>query len=259
MKRYVRPKNLPLLVVILGLLGMVLRIWTRGEGPDKLGLYQPQPLAWALLVIVMVLAVGLILVVVRGLKNPGGYHDHFPASVTGAAGCGIAAVALVLVAFRATGEPAFLYALLSTGLGIAAAVGMVIAAVSRYYGNQNAFWGLLLSCVFLALRTFDCCRGWNNEPQIGVFLPELLALISIMLAFFHLTAVAAGLPNRRNSVFWGFTALFFCFVAMPGSEDWLFYGAMVLFLMTNHCSLLPIPRAPAVVEEQPVEEENTEQ
>ena len=55
MNKILRPKNLPTVVLIAGILAAALRIWTIGGGPDAAGLYPRQPVAWNLLWLLTVL------------------------------------------------------------------------------------------------------------------------------------------------------------------------------------------------------------
>ena len=95
MKKYLRPKYLPILVPAAGLIGMLLRWWTIGSGPDKEGLYAPQPLAWTLLWIVTVLTLAAVVVLSIRLKKTGKYSYNFPASLPGAIGTGLAALGVM--------------------------------------------------------------------------------------------------------------------------------------------------------------------
>ena len=78
MKKFLRPKYLPLYVTAAALVGMLLRIWTFGDGPDKAGLYAPQPLAWTLLWIVTALTLGAMIFLSQPLKVSGPYKAEFP-------------------------------------------------------------------------------------------------------------------------------------------------------------------------------------
>ena len=69
MKRFINPKTIPLLVLGSSLLAMLLRIWTRGGGPDADGLFAPKPLVWCLLWLLTFATAAAIVMAVGRLKN----------------------------------------------------------------------------------------------------------------------------------------------------------------------------------------------
>ena len=237
MKKLLRPKYLPLYVLLCGVLGFVVRLLTLGSGADSLGLYAPKPLEWGLLWLITALCVLLILIIITPLKKPGQYADHFSASTSAAVGHGFAAAGLILTGFRASGEPSTIYSLLMSVLALAAALGMCLAAVARYRGNRQPFWAYLVTALFLGLRTFDRCRGWSTVPQTGLYLFPFLASACIMLALFQLASLQADYGNRRVSLFFSLFGVYLSMVALAHTDEVVFYMCMAVFLLTNLCSL----------------------
>lgn len=237
MKKYLRPRYLPLITVAAGLLGFFLRQWTLGAGPDRDGLYSPQPVAWTLLWILTAATLGAIVFLTAKLKNPGHYSDNFPPSPISAIGTALAAVTLLFTGIKILFSAAGLLATISGILGVVAAVCLAMAAFARYHGNRPAFLIHALPCLFFALWIFDRCRDWSNEPQISVFLFPLLASICIMLAAYQLASFDVELGKRRQSLFWSLSGVYFCMLTLAGGKDLLFYGCMAIWLLTNLCSL----------------------
>lgn len=245
MKKFLRPKNMPTLALFCGLAGFALRLWTLGGGPDSLGLYAPQPMAWALLLTLTAALGALLVVMARPLSKPGEYHDHFFASLPAAVGNAAAAAAMILSGFRASGNPSTIYSLIMSLLALASALGFCLAAVARYHGNRQPFWAYLTACLFLALRLFDRCRGWSETAQTGVYLFPFLASACLLLALFQLTALQVDLGSRRLSTFFSLSGIYLCMVCFASSEELFFYLLMTVFLLTNLCSLRPLKKQQA--------------
>ena len=236
MKKFLRPKYLPWLTLALAAVAALLRLWTLGSGPDESNLYEPQPLAWALLWIVTAAAAGLNILLTAGLKVPGTHRQNFPASIPGSVGVLLAALAVMLSGVSMLSGGDFLY-LLTGLLGIASAMSLVAVAFARFKGQRPNFLLHAAVCLFFALRIFVKCRVWSNEPQIGVFILPFLASVCVMLAAYQQASFDVELGKRRHSLFWSLMGTFFCVAALPASGEPLFYILIAAWLMTNLCSL----------------------
>lgn len=260
MKKYLHPKFLPILVPIAGLLGLVLRLWTMGSGPDPEGLYEPQPLAWILLWIVTVLTLAAIVLLSARLKNPGKYADNFPPSIPGAAGCALAALGIMVTGLKILTTAKDLLATITGIAGAVSAVGLILVAFNRYQGKKPSFVLHTIPCLFFALRIFELAKSWSNIPQTSIFLFPFLASICVMLAAYHRTCFDVNLGQRRTYLFWSLSGVYFSLLALPSGEDTLFYVGMAAWLLTNLCSLRPLKArkpqsAPEAEAEAPAAEE----
>ncbi len=251
MNKILKPKFLPLIVAIAGLLGMLLRIWTIGHGADSDGLYERHTLAWVLIWIVTALTLGLVVMITHRLKNPGRYADNFPPSPISAFGCLLAAVGVMLSALELVTTPGDTLALTAGIFGIAAGCGLVVVGICRFRGQKPHFLCHGAVCLFLALKVFYQCKLWSNEPQLGVFLFPFLALICAMLAAYQLAAYDVDLGKRRASLFWSLSGAYFSLLALPGSEDGLLFVGIALWLIANLCSLRPLNKRRSQPEEAP--------
>ena len=237
MNKIFRPKFLPLIVIFSGLLAVALRIWTIGDGPDADMLYARQPVAWNLLWILTLATLVLAVVCLRQLRNPGQYQENFPASPISAVGSGLAAVAIVLTVPALLQTKGNAFATISGLVGVVAAAGMAYVTYCRFKGTKPCFVAHFALCLYMALRIFNCCRAWSNEPQLGVFVFPFLSMICVMLAAFQLACFDADMGKRRSCLLWCLMGVYCAMAALPGSEDVLFYGCMALWLMTNLPSL----------------------
>lgn len=240
MRKILHPKFLPILVPVASLLGLLLRIWTLGGGHNAAGLYAPQPLAWTLLWIVTAATLALIFAITRRLKNPGRFSDNFPASPLGAAGCALAGLSVIYSCLTTLVSATDLLATLTGILGLVSAAALLLSAVIRYQGKKPHFAIHAIVCLFFALRVFDRCKHWSNLTQTGTFLFQFLASICVMLAAYQLCCFDVNLGNRKSSLFWSLSAVYFCVLALPIGDDPFFYGGMLLWLMTNLCSVRPL-------------------
>lgn len=252
MKKYLHPKFLPILIPAAGLLGLVLRLWTMGDGPDQEGLYAPQPLAWTLLWGITIVTLAAIVLLSARLKNPGRYCDNFPPSRIGAAGNALASLGIMISALTILISAADLLASITAILGIVSAMALILAAFARYSGKKPSFVLHAITCLFFALRIFQQCKGWSNIPQIGVFLFQFLASICVMLATYQFACFDVNLGKRRISLFWSLSGVYFSLLSLPGGEEPLFYAGMAIWLLTNLCSVRPLKaRKPPQTEPAP--------
>lgn len=244
MKTFLRPKHLPFITLIAGVVGFLLRLWTLSPRPDSEGLYQPQPLAWTLLWIVTALLLISIPLSTTRLKRNGHYTEHFPASVVGGVGTLLAALGITVYGFSTMITSADLLTTVVGILGVSSGVCMVVLAFARFNGEQPNFLFRVIVCLFLAVRIFVCCRNWSNEPQIGIFLFPFLASICMMLACYQLCCFDVNIGKRRQSLFWSLSGVYFCILSLPGNSELLFYGSIGVWLATNLCALRPLKRKP---------------
>ena len=251
MKKLIRPRHLPAIVVFAGLLGFIFRIWILGTGPNSEGLYKPQPLAWVLLWVLTALTLFAVIWLPRRLRSPGRYSDHFPASIPGAIGGVLAMLACLTSALGIFQAASGGLATFTAILGLAATVCLGLAAFARFTGKQPMMVAHTVPCLYFALLTFDRCRNWSNETQIGLYLFAFLASLCIMLATYQRACLDVGLGKRRSYLFWSLSGVYFCILALPGSDDLLFFGCMAVWLLTNLCSLRPLTKR----KQQPAEPE----
>ena len=251
MKKFIRPRHLPALVVFAGLLGFVFRIWIIGLGPNSEGLYKPQPMAWALLWILTALVLTAVTLVPRRLRSPGRYSDHFPASIPGAVGVALAALSCLTSAFGVLKTAGNTLTTVTALLGLASAVCLGLAAYARFTGKRPMVVAHTVPCLYFALLIFDRCKNWSNEPQIGLYLFPFLASVCIMLATYQRACFDVNLGKRRSYLFWSLSGAYFCILTLPSCDDLLFYGSMAIWLLTNLCSLRPLTKRRQQPEETP--------
>ena len=243
MKKFINPTLLTVIVPFLGVVGFLLRLWTIGPGPDADGLYQPQTLAWVLLAVFSVLIAAVILLGSLNLAKTGTYEHSYPKSLFGAIGCLLAAVGMFICAYNAMGSANRRLDTVTFIVGFIAAACMLATAYFRFSGKKCPFILHTVVAVYLALRTFNRCQMWSNEPQVGIFIWSFLASLSLMLAMYQRLTFDVDLGKRSKGLLWSLLSIYLCLVALPGEQEMLFYGGMAIWAMTNLCNLNPVPKA----------------
>ena len=260
MKKRINSKRIPLLVLVGSLVAVLLRIWTRGSGPDESGLFAQKPLAWALLWLLTAAVVGVTFFALRGLKKSGTYRENYPRSVL-AGLCMIPAAVAFLVNGYLQLRASVGYALAETTVvdtiagifGLVAGLCLLLSAVHRCMGKKPFFLINGLVCLYLAVRLFNCCQLWSNEPKMSIVVFPFLASMTLMLSAYHRVCFDVDLGKRNWAGFWSLLSVYFCIVAMLSFEQPLFYGMCALWQMADLCSLRPMRRKKQTVEvpEQP--------
>ena len=187
MKKFVNTKTLPLVTVVGALLGIGLRLWTIGGGPDAEGLYASKPLVWGLL---WALTIGLGVVIwltVKNLKTSPNYRDNYPASVV-AGVCTLPLAVVWLIDSISTLKSTVVMIQINgvsmvCGLvGLVAAVCLVVRGVCYAMGKKPSFAVDGVICIAFAVRLFSCCQQWSNIPQMSKIAVPFLATLVLMLA-----------------------------------------------------------------------------
>lgn len=238
MKKIINPKTIPFIVILGSIVGMLLRIWTQGGGPDLFGLYPRMPLAWVVLGLFSAALVAAVIVAVRPLNVSGRYGENYPKSVLGFIGYLLAGGGVLFSAYeQLTGSTTGMTDTVTAYAGFAAGAVLLVLSVFRLQGKKCPFLLHGFVCLYLALRLFNRCQIWSNESQMGVVLIPFLASLSLMLAFYHRTTFDVDMGKRPRYLAWALVTTYLCVMAVLSFEDIIFYAAWALWMMTNLCSL----------------------
>lgn len=249
MKRYINSKSIPLLVLVSSLVAMLLRIWTRGGGPDANGLFDRKPLVWALLWLLTVATAAAIIFAVRGLKKNIAYRDSHPKSVIAGLCAVPVALSILVISYHQLRDSVALALPQTTAVdtvvgifGLVAALCLLLGAVHRCMGRQPFFAINGLVCIYLAVRLFNRCQIWSNEPKIGIVVFPFLASTALMLSAYQRVCFDVNLGNRFRAAFWSLISVYLCVVAIFSFDQPLFYALCALWQMADLCSLRPVKR-----------------
>lgn len=258
MKKFINSRSIPVLVLLSTLAALLLRLWTRGGGPDAQGLFPSKPLVWGLLWLLTAATVAAVVFAVRGLRNPGTYRDNYPKSMLAAVCIAPAGVSFLIESYRqlrdsvALNLPDTTVVDTVTGIfGLVAGLCLLLNAAYRYMGKKPFFAINGLVCLYLAVRLFNRCQLWSNEPQIGIVVFPFLASTALMISAYHRICFDVDIGKRYISARWSLMSVYLCMVAMLSFEQTLFYGACTLWQMVDLCSLRPLKRKPSAETDAP--------
>lgn len=248
MKQIIHPKSIPVVVLLSSMVAVLLRMWTWGSGPDASGLFAPKPLAWALLWVLTGFVVFATWFALRGLKKSGSYQENYPKSLL-AGICMVPAAVMILITGvsqlrTSVGAevPGTAVDTVTGIFGLVAGLCLLLSVAHRCMGKQPFFAINGLICLYLAVRLFDCCQLWSNEPQVGLVVFPFLASTTLMLAVYHRVCFDVDLGKRQWAAFWSLLSVYFCVIAIFSNIEPLFYGMCALWRMADLCSLRPLKR-----------------
>ena len=131
--------------------------------------------------------------------------------------------------------------LLAAG-GVITAILWGVVGLDRYRGRQIPAAMFMVSALFYAIHLIYVFRDWSQDPQILDYCFDLLAMISIMCATFHLGGFCFDKGSRRLTVFFCFCGVIFGAAALAGGslpEVGMTGGAMLWLLVNLHVLLRP--------------------
>lgn len=249
MKRFVNSKNIQKLVLLSSLLAALIRIWTLGNGRDDNGLFARKPLAWTLLWLLTAATAAAIIFAVRELKNPGTYLKNYPRGWFQGLAATPAALCFLVSGYTQLRDsvggmiPETTVVDMVVGIfGLLAGLSLLLGAVHRCMGRKPFFLINGLVCLYLAVRLFNRCQIWSNQPQMSLVVFPLLASVTMMLSSYQRVRFDVDLGNRRFAAFYSLMSVYFCVVAMFSMEQPLFYGMCALWQLTDLCSMRPLKR-----------------
>lgn len=115
-----------------------------------------------------------------------------------------------------------------SSLGKAAAMAAVLAAAVALAGVLGKHLPQVMedipALLFFMLSLLSCYRVWSAEPELQRYSYRLAALVSLMLATYHRSAISAGLAKGPLFLAASFLGIYFAFAASADP------GYTVLFL-----------------------------
>ena len=232
MKTHSRSIFLPLFPAVAGCAGLALQFWLRQNTDEKGLLPASHPAAWLTLgLCVLVLAV--ILLHVRKMPPKNRYEKLFPPSPIRAAGCLVAAAGVLYAAIGVFNRMLLSISIVILITGILSVLSLVYIALCRLKGMRPWLPCHSIVTIYLMFSAVLQARAWSSQPQLHLYLYPLLATIFLMLTAYHQAQLALQKGHRRL-VFFSQAALLFSLIACCG-ENWPFYAAMSLWMVTDTC------------------------
>lgn len=208
------------------------------------------PLTW--LCVVMVLAFAVYAWFLRPRKK----YSALTGKGLGLLVCTLAAaLGLLLGCVAMVRELEYEYDLLLAAGGIVTAICWVIVALDRCRGRKLHAALFMIPALFYAIRLILDFRNWSRDPAILDYCFDLLALICIMCATFHLGGFCFDAGKRRITAFFCCCGIVFGAAAIAGGRmrEIAMTGGAMLWLAANLWVLLRPARKRQEAEEKATE------
>ena len=241
MKKIFNPGTIPFIVCGSGIVGILLRIWTFGDGEDKFGLYPRMTLAWWALGLFSALVVAAVVFSLRSLDGAETHSENYNRSIIGGIGYFLVGAAMIYCSYQQSqGLMNGATDLITVYAGYAAGAVMIALEVFRILGKKPFFMLHGFVCLYLGLRLFNHCHVWSNEPQIGVIIAPFLASIVLMLVMYHRTCFDVDMGNPSKYMMFSMVGVYLCLVSTQSFEEVVLYAAWIVWLMSNQCKVRPL-------------------
>lgn len=198
---------------LAGLMSWILRWRLLSTGADAKGLLIPGGFAQVVSIIITGL---VILTTAIALWQ----HRQVKIKVHGSP----ASTAIRILVFGVAAISFWQMSLLGKVAAIAAVAAAAVAAVGLLGKRVPKAVEDIPAVLFFMLALLSCYRVWSAEPEIQRYFYRLTALVSLMLATYHRSAMAAGLSQGLWFLGANFLGIFFSFAAVADP------GFSVLFL-----------------------------
>jgi len=228
MKTLLKSKNLPLLALVLGAVGFVLRMGlylTALDGKNLLLRWHPLEI---LLWLVTAAAFALMFLGTRKTcqAEP---RPSVPAALGAAAMAVGIGVSVFLTGSGLEGTLGLVWKI-TGGLSV---IAMVLVAVARWQGKAPFFLLHGITCIFFALHMVGCYQGWSSNPQIQDYVFTLFSSVGLLLFSYQQTALDADTGSIRLQRLFGLVTVFCCLVALSGTKYPLLYLTGSIWALTN--------------------------
>lgn len=249
MKFSIKPEHLKTGILGAGGLGLALRILLYATGTDDKGLLATGHWASIALWCLTAAVLAALALFTRQIQGPEDYRDCYPASSPAGIAGVLLALAIGLTTFTELGTTEGPLGIVSTVLGFAAAVCLLLLAYCRMAGAKPLFLFHAVVCVYFALRMVCQYRHWSSDPQLQDYCFYLCAYVALMLTAYHHAAFDADMGKHRVLWFLSLAAVYLCCLSLKGTQDTLLLLAAGFWAFTNMTCLNAKPRRkrPAMV------------
>lgn len=223
-----------LIALVCGSIGFLLNMAVVLGGYDSQGLPK-RGFFPALVLPFFAVAAALVPVFFFGKGKPvRKYAQLFVPSALAAGGIGALALGLgitALVGFIGGGK------LWLNLLALAAALALIPCALCRLKGKRPVWLCWAVAAVYLIVLLIGSYSLWCRQASVNRFLYQLLAGCALMLAAYQQVAADAGIGSLKEYLILSLMCVTLCPIAMLGSENWLLYGAFLIYHVLNLLSL----------------------
>lgn len=230
MKKYLNFDILPWFPLGAGFAGLLLRIWLYAVAIDEKGLIMEPHIASTLVFILVALVMVILFACTPAIDKR--VHKNLPASGLTSLGQCIAAVGIVVACVLDLIQRTDTMTVISSVLGIIAAVSLVLMTWLKLRHKANAMVCLFIVTVYLTVHPVCQYRYWSPEPQLQNYAFQLLSSVFLMVASYHRTMLENQGGYIRWYVFYNQAALFFSILSL-NTKMWAFYLAMAIWTVSD--------------------------
>lgn len=192
-------------------------------------------LTW--LCIVMTALFGVYALFLRPRTTASALASRLPAvlAVSLLAGAGLAAGSAATI-LRLSDR----FELLLGAFGLISALCWIVTALDRFRGRSIPAPLFMVPALYFSVTLIYNFRQWSQDPMILDYCFDLLALICVMCASFHLGGFCFDKGRRRICVFFCCCGVVFCAASMAGGRirELCSAGGAMLWLLANLWPLL---------------------
>lgn len=235
MKRILNSNSSAIFALLGGMLGCALRIWLYATQVDTRGFLIQGSLPELLSLLLSAAVLGLLLVALRRCPRKVSYERAFAPFLPGTISCGAAAAGIAVSLLGSAALTRDILGIITSVIGWLSVVSLCVLAWYRAVGKRPVF---LLPCIltlYFMLYLISQYRYWSASPRTQDYLFLLLALLFLMLATFHHTALTVDSGSYRSYLFFSRSALYFCCLALFSADmnAYLFYLTMAMWLLAD--------------------------
>lgn len=241
MKKLFKPASLPALTLGAGAVGLLLRVWLLGS-VDEAGFVPANHIADYLLWILTAAVLAVLFLGTRDLVQANKYGFNFPAWIPGGVGCFLAALGIAIVSLGSLLTKPDNMDVITAVLGLLAVCALIFLGQCRLRGlHPSCLFHVVIAVYFMAWLISQY-RHWSADPQLQDYCFQLLAGICLMLAVYYRACFDANSGKRAQYAFFSMAAVYFSLLSMYGWENTVFFLSTAVWMITNLCSLIPMPR-----------------
>lgn len=231
MKQLTKPSVSAAVFTAGGIAVMLLRIWLLNAGWDDRGLLVTGHLGYILsYVIAVALPVALFVLMGKGKRNL-----RFSPSILTAVGFFALAAGLGVAAWKLLSS---ITLVMQTATGIFGIAGALCALVAGIYALKGFRTHPLFFCpgaLFFACFLFCRYQQWSAEPELQLYVFQLLAAVLSMISLYQRSALGVNIGSGKMYLLWSRTAVLMCLAAVPGSQIPVLWIAMAVFFALDGC------------------------
>lgn len=242
MKQFLKVYGLPLLVLLGGILGALLRRFLYTTGIDSRGLLVSGQVAEILLWLLTLGVFTLLILQTLPLQQANKYGFNFPKSIFSAIGTCLAAIGFLVTAIPALLSYGNTLTLLLGILGLCSVASLAFLGSFRGNGTRPSIIFSVVICAFFMVRLVHCYQLWSSDPQLQDYIFPLLANVGAMVACYYSAGFADGDGSRKWHTLFHLATGYCALVSLPHCDDPIFYLSLAIWMFSDLCNLTPMPR-----------------